>query len=210
MTNQQVEQPLIRILTYLYSVLVALALVAAIRFLVDEAPATNPVPNQVPGQAYLIFGALIVTMIPFFHGTMTHVAKTYQEDTTHQAPTRNKILQPTLDLLVLLSQGAILYAMASTLQFPRAFLGWFVVLLVTDVVFTVLARLALAGTDKPLPPAVWGWSNLTVLILLVVLLWVPKPEWVFRDFGGVIAFGLAALRSVVDYGFARDYYFDLR
>ena len=191
----------IHILRYLHSVLVGLAVISGIRFLIDSTPSgSSPIPTEVPAEAYLMFAALVITVVPFFHGTMIHAQNAYSTSTQGE-------FQPMVDLLVLVAQGAILFAMANVLGHPDAFLAWFAIILGVDAAFFVLAKLAALGTENTSPPAVWAWGNLVVLAAVLILILASIPEFVLDDYGQVISFGLAIGRTALDYYFGRDYYF---
>ncbi|MCH7620983.1 MAG: hypothetical protein IH870_03710 [Chloroflexi bacterium] len=206
----------------LYSVLMGLAVVTAIQFLFGNNPEVIPTPRKVPAESYFMFFALLLTIIPFYHGTLTHIAKTHGTG-------GGKSFQLLLDLILVLFQGAIFSAMGFALGQVQVFIIWFIFLLGLSPIFVVLTRLlakpkSAAKTpwkkakdyprkffekkinDQEMPPNIWTLANvLAILFLLLGVCWLP-PAFV-KEGGALAVLGIAAARTLADYVFARKYYF---
>ena len=175
-------------LSELYTVVVGLALALGVGSVVgSEGPAPAPV-------VYLTGIAVVVTLIPFYHGGLRHLQETYSDDA---------IVRPSLilwDFVLLFVEACLLLAAAASLQSAQR-VGWLLVALwLVDVLWVAGSRLL-----GERPPLQWAFSNVAAVVAVAGLLLV--------DVGGIVeAVGLliiALARTVADYSLSQDFYFSV-
>jgi hypothetical protein len=197
--NESTDQPhdAIRLLLYLYSVVMALALTTAVSTTVaPEGKALNPF--EIPIKSLAIFGTFFITLVPFYHGASLHMLRTYQNN----SKTRKKG-EALVDFFALAFEAIIFYAMAKSVTELETFIPWFGALLILDtgwVAFTYFK----SQTDVGQAPKWWGVLN-GGMILVLILLWGPARtgESQFH----AMLFAAAVIRTFVDYWKCYHYYF---
>src|ERR1051325_1681293 len=131
-----------------------------------RASLARPLPIAV--ERLPLFGALIVTIIPFFHGAVRHLYATYIEG---GGSTRVENWVVLIDYNLLFLGGGLFVALASCLQASRPFGIVFVGILAVDVVWGTLSRVGFGGTQAQKAELSWARINaVTVVVLLVFLL----------------------------------------
>jgi hypothetical protein len=148
----------------LYKVVISIAVGLAFHSMVD--PLARPLP--IDWQRLTLFGALMITIIPFFHGAVRHLYATYIEV---GGSTRVENWVVLIDYYLLFIEGGLFVALSTCLDSSRSFGVLFVGILILDVVWGVLSRVGFAGTQAQKAELSWARINaLTVVILLAFLL----------------------------------------
>jgi len=195
----------VRNLEHLYTTVVAIALSLAIYNIIA---ATRETPFK--WELVLFFIALLVTLIPFYHGALRHLDITYVEE--GGKPVR----KPTLlfDFLALFTESCLLVAMAALLPRPHYFVWVLAVLLAFDAVWGFTAYLGFSKERKPKPELTWAQINFVSAILISIFLLIVLGFVPFIEIGyfsnlklSVWIFGLSLLRTVVDYKLCWDTYY---
>lgn len=204
-------------LFFLYTVLCAFSL----EQLAEQA---LNVPAGRRAAVWMLIGALVVTLVPFFHGALRHVHDTFEEE--FPPPTRKGALLVAFVFLFL--QALFFYALATSVQDPVRFATLFATLLAVDVLYG-----ALAGTSALMPflpgakdalrgffsflrrpfgsahPAelTWAYNNIAFLVpasgIVVAARSVHADEVVVA--GAMLA--VASLRTACDYVLSWTFYF---
>ena len=188
----------VRILLYLYGVVIALALTTSIGLTVaPHGIALSPFELNVQNLA--IFGALFVTIVPFYHGASVYMLTTYRNNSY----SARKGAATLVDFFTLSSEGVVFYAMASSINALNSFMLWFIVLLVIDIVWYGFTYFK-AEEPKKTAPRWWTIINGATVLVLIVLSAV-NLEVVVQIYA--ILFAVAIIRTVLDYSLCFEYYF---
>jgi hypothetical protein len=195
-TSKSLIRESVRILSYLYSVVVALALTTAVRALISQNGIRSPF--NLPLIDLFMFSTFLVTLLPFYHGAVMFLIKTYRVG--FKGRKKGELL---VDFVFLLFEAIILYALAASLFDLFSFIGWLAILMFLDSswVFFVYFKTPRGGSEAPI---IWGALNVFMLLFLY-LLWnyaIPGEELSYA----ALLIG-AIVRTILDYGFAYDYYF---
>lgn len=192
----------VRNLGALYSVVVGVALAFAMERVVDPSSVGSPFQwDLLP-----LFFALLVTLIPFYHGALRHLDVTYVEQ--RGAEVRAGAL--LADFLLLFLEGSLFVGLAALLERPEVFAWTFVALLTLDTIWGFTAHLAFSRHPKLKEEARWAIINavtVVVLVLFLILLGAYPPG--SQPHAPGLAFGLlgiAVLRTVVDYFVSWEFY----
>ena len=173
-------------LSDLYTVVVGLALALGVGSIVGSEDIA-PEPT-----VFLTGAALIVTLIPFYHGGLRHLQETYADDA---------VVRPSLilwDFVLLFLEACLLLAAAASLG-SAARVGWLLVVLwVVDIVWVTGSRLL--GQSQP---SAWAFSNIVAVAAAASVLLVGPGE--ARE--AVTLLVIAVARTVADYALSRDFYF---
>ena len=168
----------------LYSVVVAFALVGAIGGLVSKnASGIVFFPENIPW-----FIALFTTLLPFYHGALAYLDKTYIFST--EQPKRLALL---VDYLILLCEAGLFVWLGLIISDTEGFVEYYAYLLILDVFWAAAVYfLTPAGLQT-----VWRWLviNLVTLGLMAAISYTPFLQVLKPD---VFAY-LAILRSIADY-----------
>jgi len=197
--NESTDQPqdAIKLLLYLYSVVMALALTTAVSTTVaPEGKALNPL--ELPIRSLAIFGTFFVTIVPFYHGASLHMLRTYQNN-----PKTRKKGEALVDFFALALEGIIFYAMAKSATSLETFISWFGVLLILDtgwVGFTYFK----SQTEVGQAPKWWAVLNCG-MILILALLWGLAKTGESQVYA--ILFAASVIRTFIDYWKCYHYYF---
>lgn len=186
----------------LYRVVIAIAVGLAFHNIIDELG--TPIPVKL--DQIVTFLALIVTVIPFFHGAVRHLFATYVE---HGGSTQIKNWAILIDYYLLFMEGGLFVALASTLGDTKAFLVILTLLLSLDCVWGILATIGFAGSRSQKAEIKWAVINFfAASVLLALLLFAPvlsqlgltdnHLQWVILL--------IASVRTMVDYGVNLAFY----
>jgi len=177
----------------LYSVVVGLALLGALQNLIEKSPTAGVFIHW---NLALWFGAVFVTLLPFYHGALR-----YLDDVYILGPRKPKRLALLVDYLFLFSEACLLVVLGLLLARPEAFTPVFATLIGVDIIW------ALAGyfiTETGFG-SIWRWLliNLVTLFVLAAITYTPflsgaKPYHIVC---------LAFLRTISDYIWCWDMYF---
>lgn len=190
-------QDVVRVLLYLYSVVVALALTTSIGLLV--AP-QGTVRNlfELPVQDLAIFATFFLTIVPFYQGAATYMMRTYRASSQS-----GKKGEPLIDFFALSLEAVIFYAMGKSIYQLASFVGWFGALLVLDIAWVSFTYFKSRNSIGE-APKLWIALNGGVALILIVL-WEPAlTGWAQTN---VVLFAIAAVRTFLDYRLCYDFYF---
>src|SRR5437870_3091779 len=159
----------VRHLQELYSVVTGVALTLAITGIVDRQKGTEVVLRfeQLP-----YFLTYLLTVVPFYHGTLRHLDMTYFEDPTVR--TREGALM--FDWALLFIQSCLLLGLALFTGDPKQFVWMLVIVLGVDTLWAYVAYLGFSPDSKAdRPESKWAVINLiTTILLAVVALLIPR------------------------------------
>jgi hypothetical protein len=143
----------------LYGVVVAIALGLAVDRIIP--PAGHPIQYR-----HLLLGvALLVTLIPFYHGALRHLDEQYA-----QGRTPDRAGSVLVDFFVLFLEGCAFLALAVSVARPHVFAKAFLLLLALDIVWALLTNFILTKDGKLRAQMSWLYINVvTVAVLLIFL-----------------------------------------
>jgi hypothetical protein len=180
----------VRHLQGLYSVVVAIALTLAVERLLPGSGSQTIRPHSVP-----LFVALLVTIVPFYHGTLRHLDDVYIEK-RGRGYRSGAVL---LDFFALFIEGCLLLGLGAVIAQPRPF-GWLLLsLLLFDIAWAIFTRAVLATSDVPKTPLNWLRVNAVAAVVLSLYLAIMSVAGVGSPSleAGILA--IALLRSIADY-----------
>jgi hypothetical protein len=186
----------------LYSVAIVLALGRAIENIVRDsnAPGSILAPGSLPA-----FVALFVTLVPFYHGAMRHLDRTYVQERAENVRTGTLLV----DFLLLFVEGALFFVIAELLPDASAAAWGIVVLLLLDAVWGTAVFAVFYRRRQWRAEMRWVALNLLfapTLALFLVL--APDRPSAVLDLPVATALVLIALaRSALDYATSWDFYF---
>jgi len=187
----------VRILLYLYGVVIALALTTSIGLTVaPQGIALNPFELSLQNLA--TFGAFFVTIVPFYHGASVYMLTTYRNH--YYSSKKGATL---IDFFTLSLEGVVFYAMATSIHHLSSFMVWFIILLVIDLVWYGFTYFK-AEDPKKTAPKWWAIINGATVLALIILSAV-SVEVVVQVYA--ILFAVAIIRTVLDYSLCYKYYF---
>ena len=183
----------------LYSVVIGAGLSLAIFVVVDSG--RSPVPLKLELLPYFL--SYLVTLIPFYHGALRHLDSVYIENS---GPVRSGAL--LLDFLGLFAESCVFLALAVLLPAPQVFACGVVVLLLVDIIWGLLAHIAVS---KQRAEVTWAYINIitaVVLTLVLVLLGAFPPSHTASDVRlSVSILFITLARSAIDYGLNWKFYY---
>lgn len=185
----------VRIFSYLYSVVIGLALIAGVQTLIS--PQGGRHFFELPLGQLLTFGSFIFTIVPFYHGAIRFLSQAYNQLDTERG---GKIL---MDFAIFLVEASIFYALAINLSEIPVFVSWLGLLLVVDVVWVGLANLIFSKREGS--PTNWAAIN-SFMIAFLIVFWSIGIQNSLE--GITILFVASIIRTVADYKLAFHYYFD--
>jgi len=194
--RHDVSEEATRILSYLHSIVIALALTSGIKALVSPTDDLVRSPFALPVDHLLLFLTFTVTLVPFYHGG----ALVFIRIRSAVSLGRQTLL---VHLGVLLSEAAMLFGMAVSLFNIIALISWFILLLIVDCAWVGLVHVISPEHGESVAPKAWGLVNIVMIIFLIAF-WNLEPAGVPRY---VLLLTAALLRTGVDYYLGRDYYF---
>lgn len=186
----------------LYSVAIVLALGRAIENIVRDANA----PGRILGPGSLpAFVALFVTLVPFYHGAMRHLDRTYVQEGGKNVRTGTLLA----DFLLLFVEGTIFFVVAELLPNARAAAWGIVVLLLLDAVWGIAVFAVFYRRRQWRAEMRWVALNLVFApSLALFLLFGPDRAGGSLDLPVAIALmAITIARSTLDYATSWDFYF---
>lgn len=195
----------VRNLEYLYTTVVAVALSLSIYNLIDTTRGSAPFKLEL----LPIFFALLVTLIPFYHGALRHLDITYIEEGGKHVR-KGALL---VDFSALFIESCLFVVLAAFVPRPIYFAWGLVVLLAFDTVWGVTAYLGFSREGRLKPERTWALINFVAVIVisiyLVVLDFMPSAEIAYvsdlKLSVGLLGFSL--VRTVIDYIFCWNTYY---
>jgi hypothetical protein len=185
----------VRYLRDLYSVVAGLALSIAVSRLV-EARGNSPALDWETTPSLL---ALLLTIVPFYHGSLRYLDRTYEEAGPGWA-------RPALvlwDFAVLFVEACVLLAAAALISNPYSFAIAIASLWLLDVAWVAVgSRLLRLGN-----PVVWGAINVAAATLFVSAARLAEGVGLGAVGLGSSLLAISAMRTALDYWTAREFYF---
>ena len=198
----------------LHAVLIGFAITAGAKSVLEPwlGGATQPGGGP-PLTQILLFGALLVTIIPFYHGANCHLDSTHFD--SFGAFSRGEFL---VDYFLLFTEGAIFAAIGLSVISVRHFVWTFLALIMVDSTWAALTWWLLARRHVSADHIRrWLILNLsTVLGLLIATRLWGRPialdvDWFpFADAAAWWLCVAAVARTAVDYWLNRQWYFPLQ
>jgi len=192
-----------KILTYLYSLIIAFSLTTIITVLLTDGLYTIRSPLQIPIYMLLIFFSFLVTLIPFYHGAVIFLVKSY--DTEQKNLKKGEFL---FDFCFLLIESLVFFAMALSSSYVIGFIQWLIILFGIDIMWAFICYIK-ASDKKHAPPKYWGILNFITLIILLLYLLFSVYENLSQTNALCLLFLILFVRSIVDYRYSYDYYFGI-
>jgi hypothetical protein len=182
----------------LYSVVVALALTLAAERLFPEQQ------GLAPSRAFVLASALLVTLIPFYHGALRHLDELYGRGKGRAAHGFSVLV----DFLLLFLESCVLLAMGASLtQEPRVFAWLFLALLTLDVVWAYLTTRFLVAEPQRAAQKTWLKVNCFFgLALLAILLAIFLSGRASSEAVPYVVLIVALARTATDYALSWRFY----
>lgn len=175
----------------LYSVVVAIALSLAVDRLL---PASAP---DVRARGVALTIALLVTLVPFYHGALRHLDEQYGNGTDGAAHQFSVLV----DFVVLFLESFVFLALAVSIGRPTFFAWFYFALLVLDVAWAHLTMRYLAAQPEQPTQKTWLVLNLVcATVLLVVLVVLYGDAWQSPTVLASVVCVIAIVRTAFDYG----------
>lgn len=147
----------VRNLANLYTVVIGLALSLALEQMVKRPGGIL----SVSGAEILLFGAFIITLVPFFHGALRHLDDAYLENPNVHI--RDGAL--IVDVALLMLHGIVFVVLALLLGNPGQFVWLLVALISVDVIWGAFVHF---GASTPAPYGAEGkWALINVVCVAV-------------------------------------------
>jgi hypothetical protein len=146
-----------------------------------------------------LLAALLVTLVPFYHGALLHLDAMYERPSGRRHPTFLLLL----DFVGLFVEAVVIVALAVSVGDVHSFAIGLTVLLAVDVVWATLAWRLGGETEK-----LRSWIQINLTTLAGLGLGILSSIWVdYADQSWTVAIVLVTfLRSSVDYWLNWDFY----
>jgi hypothetical protein len=180
----------------LYSVVVAIALSLVVARLIPGSRV------GVVHRPLLLAGALLVTLIPFYHGALRHLDEQYTQP-TDRPPHDFGVL---VDFLLLFLESCAFLALAVSIGRPRVFTGVYLLLLALDVVWAYVTTTFLIRADGLHAQESWLYVNLITAAIVAVLLALGLTGVMSSQALWYAIPAIALLRTTFDYKLAWRFY----
>jgi hypothetical protein len=145
----------VRHLQALYAIAVAVALGFGFEHTVDARSKAT---------AIALLVALVMTLIPFYHGTLRYLDDAYVFSDTNR---KEAVL---LEFVVRFLESCLFFGLAAAIGNPVVFGWFFVALLVTNIVWTRLTQLFCVKRAAPSPSFDWRAVNFVTVTAAIVFL----------------------------------------
>ncbi len=185
-------------LEHLHAVIIGLALTLGAQGFMSPWLGSGAVGSErshFPLTPFLLFMALFITIIPFFHGATRHL------DAVHLSGARPPSRDLLIDYFLLFLEGVAFVSMGMSVYSPTHFFWAAAVVLTIDTVWGVNTLLR-SGERRPY---LLKWLLLDVgtgASLVALWRWIDPAA-----FGGLMCAG-ALIRTVIDYWLNWDFFFD--
>lgn len=192
----RINQRSVDSLQNIYAVVIALAIAQAIQSLLKD-----PVRGELLDWSQILVGlpafiALLVTLVPFWHGMNRHLDRCYLEKKSGEVA-QGALL---LDFVTFFVEASLLFAAAWTLRsgiYSFIALGF---LLLVDMVWGFISHTIHFPRQKS---HVRRWSAINLFAIFIAVLVVTYP---FEP-KMVVLMLIAIVRTIVDYWWCWDFYF---
>lgn len=188
----------VRSLQALYSVVAGAALGLAINGFVD--PSSEAV---IPTQALPTLFALVITLVPFYHGTLRHFESVYVEEPrrTGESERSGRLF---LDFALLFVEGCLLLAAAKLVERPVAFTVTLSLVCLLDAIWGYTGLLI---SNQERASTTWARINTVASAAFAGLVWfrlaVEPESWVLPT----LVLMVSVIRTLVDYLTSWGFYF---
>jgi len=180
----------------LYSVVVAIALSLAVDRLLPVSR------SGVRVHTLVLTIALLVTLIPFYHGALRHLDEVYGQGGGRAAHGFSVLL----DFLLLFLESCLFLALATSVTRATTFAWLFLALLALDVVWAYSTRFLTASSEEATQET-WLKVNCFFACLLLAILVVMFPVgWATTGSLAYMVLAVAATRTAADYAFSWRFY----
>jgi hypothetical protein len=189
----------------LYTVVISLAVTESLRRLLVATLDVNP--DKHPGyDSWLMFTALIVTIVPFYHGANRYLDATYVTgERTARAPAL------IVDFVMLFGEGLIFFALGMLVGRAPEFYTGLACVFVLDAVWVGFTRLTSTGPTNLSPSyAIWASVNVIAAILLMLSFWsnlLNLSFWRGEHTRQIAVLVIASLRTFYDYYCVWSFYY---
>ena len=198
----------------LYSIVAGLAITTAIGALLTGTGGTagnttvvlSPLDLVGNIRRTLVVLSFFLFAIPFYHGATLALA------TSMRSSAREGVTRPLIDFFALFLEAGILYALSLSVNSLNIFLSWTITLLITDIVWATIGQRSHI-IPATLKRALRWWilldSPVTVFFVIFRLV-IPIYITIDEDSRVSLIFMIALVRTALDYGICRDFYFARR
>jgi hypothetical protein len=181
----------------LYSVVVAIALSLAVDRLFPLSA------SGARTRAFVLALALLITLIPFFHGALRHLDELYGQGSGRAAHSFSVLV----DFLLLFLESCLFLALAVSITRPATFAWLLLSLLALDVVWAYLTTRFLVTPAGEAAPNTWLKVNLVFgSILFAILVVLYAAGWASAETLTYAVLVVAVARTVSDYTFSWEFY----
>lgn len=202
-----------RHLLELYSIATGLALAAGL----ERLTRSDETGSSIHWTALPLFLAFLVTLIPYFHGALRHLDRTWIENADTATPDRMMI-----DFIALFAQVCLLFLLGKFELSPRPFLVTLILLLLLDSIWAAIStglewfHFPSLRTGKGAIAHVfhwegglrsWFWTNLVIAAVGLAMLYIfDRTDADPLTISWIICL-LCVVRTVIDYTASWNFYF---
>jgi hypothetical protein len=183
----------VRTMKGLHAVVSGVALTSGLRILIDASQTISTLERVV------WFIALVVTIVPFYHGALRHMDDVHlHQDPTATPPREGALL---LDFTFLFGEACALYYLSQTIPAVSRFVPAYAILLALDVVWAISVYFM---SKRFATVRAWMIINLVSVVLVLIIaqtadLTLPGTRH--------LVLGLVITRTIVDYSVSWSFYF---
>ena len=187
----------------LYRVVIAIGVGLAFH----EIVAIERKPIPIDFDSWQLFVAFLITIIPFFHGTVRHLFATYVED---GGSTSIKDWAILIDYYLLFIGGGVFIALSAVIKDVDSFMVLLIIVLAVDVVWGAMASIGFAGTKSQKAEIKWMVINFTAVVIILAFMLIEPglnggAGLEKTSVKGIILL-ICVVRTVVDYGWNIGFY----
>jgi hypothetical protein len=184
----------------MYTVVIGVAVSIAVAGVIDKDRGLASVTLS----SALLFLAFVATLLPFCHGALIHLDRTYFDASKEAKPGALII-----DFVLLFFHALAFVILAVLLKTPTDFAWVLVIVLLIDVVWGTFAHFSRSEESSVSAPGRWALINFVFAGVGAVLLYTedvglgqpPSPK-----IAAVVLVG-CAIRTLIDYAWCNSYYF---
>lgn len=187
----------------LFTVVVSLAVTESLRRIMSDSMHSD-VSTHPGADTWLMFGALMATIIPFYHGANRYLDSAY---VTGERRTPHPALM--VDFIVLFCEGLVFFGLAMLVGNERNFYTLLSILLIVDAVWVGFTRLISIHELSPTYRK-WATVNVVTALCLLTVVWsnmFDATYWKTDQAASIAAFAFAALRTILDYSLVWSFYY---
>jgi hypothetical protein len=189
----------------LYTVVISLAVTESLRRLLSALMEADP-SKRPDYTSWLMFAALLVTIIPFYHGANRYLDATY---VTGERKARAPALM--IDFVMLFLEGLIFFALAMLVGRAAHFYTGLACVFILDAVWVGFTRITSSGSNDTAPSyVVWAIVNVVAAVIMMLSFWsniLNFSFWSTEQARQIAALTIALLRTVYDYSSVWSFYY---